>query len=64
MQTSFLAIVYKITTLADGGWRISFDVPMTERANIMELSKMFKKIVQLGVVVNEKQDYSEPEDEY
>lgn len=49
-ETTFSAILNRITTTLDGGWRISFDVPKRESKEIMELSQMRNVVLQLGVV--------------
>ena len=58
MSTSpitFVANFHKITTLVDGGWRISLDVSQTESDAILTLSKHRDTNLQCAlIVVDEK----------
>lgn len=47
---TFSATVYKISTLIDGGWRLTFDVPNCDTEQVNELSKRRECVFQLGLV--------------
>lgn len=36
----FQAILYKITTTVDGGWRVTLDIGDNDQAAMMDLSKL------------------------
>ncbi len=44
---SFNAIINRITTTIDGGWRISLDVPQSEIEAIMKLSSLRDESLQI-----------------
>lgn len=34
------ALLFKVTTTVDGGWRMSFDVPDSDAAQVMQISQL------------------------
>jgi hypothetical protein len=50
MGVTFSAILNKITTTVDGGWRVTFDVPDSETPQMAELSKLRSSTLQIGIV--------------
>jgi len=44
------AIFARATTLVDGGWRISFDVPQEEAAKIAAISALNREVVHLMIL--------------
>lgn len=47
---TFQAVFYKATTTVDGGWRVSFDVPETEAAQLLELAGLRGCVFQVACV--------------
>jgi hypothetical protein len=47
---SFNAIINKITTTIDGGWRVTFDVAQSDASQIFKLSEIRDQAVQVGVL--------------
>ncbi len=47
---TFQAVFNKATTTVDGGWRISFDVPESEAANLLELAGLRGCVFQVACV--------------
>lgn len=43
----------KAATTADGGWRISFDLPITEAENVTNLAKLDQEILTLVVMTEQ-----------
>lgn len=52
MGITFQAILNKITTTIDGGWRVSFDVPQSESEEVMKLSEKRDQNLQVAVVTS------------
>lgn len=44
---SFNAMINRITTTIDGGWRVTFDVPQSETQSMMELSALRDENLQI-----------------
>ena len=53
---TLLASLSKITSTVDGGWKITFDVPQTELAKIMQLSSLRDMVLALAIVPDEMDD--------
>ena len=47
---TFQAILNKITTTVDGGWRVTFDVSDSDSNAMLDLAKMRETTLQLGIV--------------
>ena len=47
---TFTSTINRITTLVDGGWRISFDVPDSESGQVIALAQLRKTLIQVGLV--------------
>jgi hypothetical protein len=47
---TFGACLYKITTLVDGGVRVSFDIPETQLQTVLKLASLRGQYLQVGVV--------------
>jgi len=47
------AILVKATTMADGGWRISFDVPQSEADKVLSLTRLRDQEIKLAVIHSE-----------
>ena len=47
---TFSATVNKIATTIDGGWRITIDVSNSETDQVMALSEVRNKVLQIGIV--------------
>lgn len=55
------AIISKLTTTIDGGWRVTLDVPESEQANVLKLAELMNEevhaaIVPLGAITETKTD--------
>jgi hypothetical protein len=50
IQIAFNASFYKLTTLTDGGIRISFDVSLSELQSVIQLPALEGRLLQVGVV--------------
>lgn len=44
------AIIKTISTPSDGGWRITFDIPESDTAQVMDASKLRGKALKLVVM--------------
>ena len=40
LALTFHAVLVRLTTTVDGGWRLSFDVPQTDADSVMKLSDL------------------------
>ncbi len=61
---SFNAILNRITTTVDGGWRITFDIPQTEVAEMLKLSGLREENLQVVVLTSTMiADISKSDDE-
>jgi hypothetical protein len=47
---NFTAIIYKIQTLIDGGWRVTFDVSDSDLKNLLALSELRQELLNVNVV--------------
>jgi glucan biosynthesis protein len=47
---TFQAVFVKAQTMVDGCWRVSFDVSPKHAADLIELSKLMNKYLQVAVV--------------
>lgn len=50
MGITFQAILNKITTTVDGGWRVSFDVSASDSEAMLELAKLRDTTLQIGII--------------
>ena len=55
---ALIATIRTISTPVDGGWRISFDVPESETAQIMKASELRGRAIKIVLV---SQNQSSPE---
>lgn len=49
----FTAVINKATTLVDGGWRISFDLPADASLSVAQLSQYRDQVITLVVIPEE-----------
>ena len=50
------AIIYKLQTTVDSGWRLSLDLDQGQSEEIMRLSKMRDQVIQLEISSSEQSD--------
>jgi hypothetical protein len=50
MEVVFTAILNKVQTTVDGGWRITLDISQEEAENILKLSQYRNQLLGIAVV--------------
>lgn len=47
---TFGAVINRITSTVDGGWRVAFDLPDSEKQAILKLAELRDRVLQVGIV--------------
>ena len=55
---TFKAILAKVSTTADGGWRVTLDVAECDREAVLTLSKFRELLLAIAIVPDETQPLS------
>jgi hypothetical protein len=61
---TFHAVLTRLTTTVDGGWRVSFDVAQSDKDGVMALSDLRECELALAIAPIEEQQRSKDDDDW